>query len=141
MSPSWAYPVAPIATWVAAGSCKFLMNSVRRRRLAFDRIGLGGAPSTHTSIVIAMLTLVMLREGLATPATGIAATLALIVIIDATDLRRKVGLHASQLQRLFPADEECRRLRTSIGHTLPEILAGIAVGACCGGALFAFSAL
>lgn len=141
MSAAWAYPVAPLITWVAAGSCKFLINSMRRRRLALDRIGLGGAPSTHTSIVIAMLTLVTLREGLAAPATGIAATLAIIVIIDAVDLRRKVGLHASQLQRLFPADEECRRLRTSIGHSLPEILAGIVVGACCGGAAFALSTL
>ena len=136
---TWLYAVAPIFTWCAAGGCKFLVNSWRMGGLAIDRIGMGGAPSTHTSIVTATLVLVWLLEGAFTPTALVALTLAWIVVIDATDLRRKVGQHAGHLQRLFPNDPECQKLRLSIGHTIPEIGAGIAVGTVCGFFLYALS--
>lgn len=131
MSQSWTYAAAAPFAWVVAGSLKFLLNSWRSRRPAYAAIGLGGMPSTHTTIVVTMLVLTGLREGIASACFGVAATLALIVVIDAMDLRRRIGLQAAQLQRLFPEDEECRRLRVRTGHSPAEVLGGIAVGTAC----------
>jgi uncharacterized protein len=132
-----AYPAAPILGYLAAGGLKFAVNCVRERRLALDLVGLGGLPSTHTSIVTTTATLVALREGPGGPAFAIALTLAMVVVIDALDLRRKVGLHAGTLRRLFPDDEACARLRERIGHSPVEVLAGAVTGLACGAALSA----
>jgi acid phosphatase family membrane protein YuiD len=42
----YSYLLTPLLAWLTAGSVKFLMNSMRARRLAFDLIGYGGLPST-----------------------------------------------------------------------------------------------
>ena len=90
---SAAYALAPILGYLAAGSLKFLINSVRDRGPAFGRIGLGGAVSTHTTIVWTTCWLVGLRDGFDRPAFSVALTLAVIVMIDALDLRRRIGHH------------------------------------------------
>ncbi|MDP9348606.1 MAG: divergent PAP2 family protein [Gemmatimonadota bacterium] len=78
--------VAPLVGWLMAGSLKFVINSVRSRRLAWDLIGYGGMPSTHTAIVTTTAFLVGLKEGWTTPVFSIAATVAFIVVIDALSL-------------------------------------------------------
>ncbi|HYD31889.1 MAG TPA: divergent PAP2 family protein [Azospirillaceae bacterium] len=125
------YPLAPVAGYLAAGSLKFLVNTLREGRPAFHRIGLGGAPSTHTTIVTTTAGLIGLRGGLDQPMFALALTLAMIVMIDAMDLRRKVGRQATVLKALFPGRDEVASLRERIGHTPAEVLAGLATGAVC----------
>jgi hypothetical protein len=132
---SWTYPVAPILAWLTAGSLKFLLNSVKARGPALKEVGLGGMPSTHTTIVVTMAALVGLQEGFRTAWFGVAATLAMIVMIDAMDLRRRIGQHAAHLQRLFPDDEGCRALRIRVGHSPLEVLGGVVTGVLCAAVL------
>ena len=131
----WSYPVAPLLAYVVAGSLKFAINSCRRGQAAFREIGMGGLPSTHTTIVATTMFLVGFREGFATPAFAVALTIGLIVVIDAMDLRQKVGSHAAALRRLFPADQTCAKLRPRVGHTPIEVAAGFATALGCAGAL------
>lgn len=123
-----AYLVTPGAAWLCAGSLKFLINSIRARRLAFGLIGYGGLPSNHSAIVSSMAALIALREGLAEPAFGVAVTLAFIVILDANSLRRQVGRQAAQINRLAARQGESPDLRERMGHTPLEIAAGILAG-------------
>ena len=123
-----AYAIAPLLAYLLAGSLKFLVNSVRLGRLATAEIGLGGFPSTHTAIVSSVLVLVALREGFASPAFGVSAALTLVVVIDAVDLRRKLGRHASAINTLL-AGSGSEPLRERTGHSLAEVLGGFAVGA------------
>jgi hypothetical protein len=131
------YPAAPAVGYLAAGCLKFAVNCLRERRLAFDLIGLGGMPSTHTTIVVTAAALVGLREGIGSPVFAVALTLAVIVVIDAMDLRRKIGKHAAALRRLYPDDLEVQKLRERMGHSPAEVLAGVATGAVCGAVLAA----
>lgn len=121
-----AYLVTPFAAWLVAGGCKFAVNSLRARRLAFDLIGYGGMPSNHSAIVGSMAVLVALREGIGHPAFGVAVTLAYIVALDASSLRRQVGLQAQRLNQLVDGRPA---LRERMGHSRLEILAGLVVGA------------
>ena len=125
---SAAYLLAPAVAWLTAGSLKFLVNSLRARRLAFDLIGYGGLPSTHSAMVTSMAALIALRKGIDHAAFGVALTLALVVMMDASSLRRQVGRHAERINRVAaPAPGE-RPLRERMGHTRVEIVAGILTG-------------
>ena len=119
--------VCPLA-YLLAGGTKFLANSARARRLAFDQIGLGGFPSTHTAIVSAPAWLIALKQGIGTPVFAVAMGLVMIVVIDAMDLRRKVGRINRLLKEEFSKSPAAQGLRERVGHTPLEILAGLAVG-------------
>lgn len=123
-----SYALTPVAAWFAAGTLKFLINSVRAKKLAFGLIGYGGLPSNHAAIVSSMAALIGLREGTAHPAFGVALTLAFIVMLDANSLRRQVGKHAAAINRLAAGDAAHSMLRERMGHTRVELAAGVVVG-------------
>jgi acid phosphatase family membrane protein YuiD len=122
------YLVTPLLTWLVVGPIKFLINSARQRRWAFNLVGNGGFPSNHSSVVTSMATLIALREGMGHPAFGVAVTLAFIVMIDANSLRQHVGRQAVAINRLAGDDARHTRLRERMGHTLVEIAGGIGTG-------------
>jgi acid phosphatase family membrane protein YuiD len=122
----FAYLLTPFLTWLAVGPIKFLINSARTRRWAFDLVGNGGFPSNHSSVVTSMATLIGLRAGIGHPAFGVAVTLCFIVMIDANSLRQHVGRQAAAINRLAGAGGA--GLRERMGHTLVEIGGGIATG-------------
>ncbi len=119
-----SYLVTPFLTWLVVGPIKFLINSARQRRWAFDLVGNGGFPSNHSSVVTSMATLIALREGMGHPAFGVAVTLAFVVMIDANSLRQHVGRQAAAINSL----NGNKNLRERMGHTLVEICGGIGTG-------------
>jgi len=125
-----AYLVTPLLTWVTVGPIKFLINSAKAGKWAFNLVGNGGFPSNHSAVVSSMATLIALREGIGHPAFGVAVTLCFIVIIDANSLRQHVGKQAAAINRL--ADESGSKahtwLRERMGHTLVEIAGGLCTG-------------
>ncbi|MDO5624551.1 MAG: divergent PAP2 family protein [Pseudomonadota bacterium] len=122
----FSYLITPFAAWLVAGCLKFAINSLRAGKLAFGLIGYGGLPSNHSAIVSSMAALIALREGIGHPAFGVAVTLAFIVLLDASSLRRQVGRQAEAINRLRgPQDTP---LRERMGHTPVEMAAGVAVG-------------
>ena len=154
----WGYVMVPFVAWLIAGSTKFTINSIRVRRLAFDKIGYGYLPSNHSAIVSSVATLVAFREGVDHPAFGVSLTLAFIVMLDANSLRRQIGRQAEVINRMNdnlkkswgqiydaqspPYDlrdtcvssslelvkQEKELLCERMGHTRLEIAAGIGVG-------------
>ena len=88
------YLISPFIGFFAAGSIKFFLNLVTYKKFSLSFIGLGGMPSNHTTIVTTPLALIVINEGPNSPIVGIGAAILLIVIIDALDLRNKVGFHA-----------------------------------------------
>jgi len=124
------YAVTPFLAWLTAGCLKFLINSVKARRWAFGQIGYGGLPSNHSAIVASTAALIALREGIGHPAFGVAVTLAFIVMMDASSLRRQVGRQAAVINRIASTmpQEELPLLREMMGHTGLEIVAGVLTG-------------
>jgi len=62
------------------------------------------------------------------PAFSVALALAFVVMLDANSLRRQVGKHAEEINRLNVKNPDSIPLRERMGHTRLEIGAGIAVG-------------
>ena len=125
---SLSYAITPFLAWLVAGCLKFVVNTVRARKLAFGLVGYGGFPSNHSSIVSSMCALIGFQEGLDHPAFGVALTLAFIVILDAPSLRRQVGKQASSINRLTEGLEARDLHRERMGHTPVEIAGGTLLG-------------
>lgn len=123
----YSYLITPFLAWLVAGSCKFVINSLKAGKPAFGLIGYGGLPSNHSAIVGSMAALIALREGIGHPAFGVAVTLAFIVVLDANSLRRQIGLQARAINELRDSREK-GALRERMGHSRTEILAGLLVG-------------
>ena len=123
-----SYALTPFLAWLVAGVSKFAINSFKAKKLAFGLIGYGGFPSNHSAIVSSMAALIALKDGMGTPAFGVAVTLAFVVMLDANSLRQQVGKHATAINKLAADTADHQALRERIGHTRWEIAAGIAVG-------------
>ncbi|MYM84686.1 divergent PAP2 family protein [Duganella sp. FT50W] len=123
-----AYLVTPLLTWLTVGPIKFLINSAKARKWAFNLVGNGGFPSNHSAVVSSMATLIALREGIGHPAFGVAVTLCFIVVIDANSLRQHVGKQAAAINRIAKEDGGHTSLRERMGHTVVEIIGGLATG-------------
>lgn len=123
-----AYLVTPLITWITVGPIKFLINSAKAGKWAFNLVGNGGFPSNHSAVVSSMATLIALREGIGHPAFGVAVTLCFIVVIDANSLRQHVGKQAAAINRIATGDSAHKWLRERMGHTVVEITGGLATG-------------
>lgn len=124
----YCYLITPFLAWLVAGCLKFLINSIKAKGLAFGLIGYGGLPSNHSAIVSSMAALIAFKEGINTPAFGVALTLAFIVMLDANSLRCAVGKHAVIINKLAKENPDYQQLRERMGHSKVEIFAGIIVG-------------
>ncbi|MEA2683402.1 MAG: uncharacterized protein QOK05_1730 [Chloroflexota bacterium] len=130
----YPYLFIPLVAWALAQVLKVIIDSARHRRLDISRIGsAGGMPSSHTSMVLSLTTLIGTRRGIASPEFAVSAIFSAVVMYDATGVRRAVGIQARVLNRIV--DDLLRqqglnedRLRELIGHTPFEVYAGGALG-------------
>ena len=122
----------------AAQVAKLLFTSIRMHRMCWrELLKAGGMPSVHSALVSALAFAVGFTEGFDAPYAMIAVGLGLIVLVDAVTLRREAGAHARLLNRIVSHlnginDEdrlEAERLEERLGHSMREMLAGVAFGA------------
>lgn len=118
------YFLAPFIGWFIAGVTKYIVNHIRFGN-ASERVGNGGFPSNHTTIMTSTVMLIGFNEGFMSPLFGLGVAITYIVIIDALGLRRHVGRHAQRINELH-ADE--KKLRESMGHTRVEVAGGLVLG-------------
>lgn len=129
----YSYIFTPFIAWTAAGTLKFVINTVRAKKLAFSLIGYGGMPSNHSAIVCSMASLIAFKNGVEDPAFGVAVALAFIVMLDASSLRRQIGKQAVAINLInTETASSAKYLRERIGHSRSEILAGALLGALIG---------
>jgi acid phosphatase family membrane protein YuiD len=118
------YILAPFLGWFVSGCIKFAINYAKYGTEANKKIGNGGFPSTHTTLITTTVTLIGWNEGFTSAVFGLGVTVLYIVIIDATGLRRAVGKQAAAINKL----SSDKALRESMGHTSFEILGGLVLG-------------
>lgn len=126
--------LVPLAAWCVAQVLKVLISSIRDKRLNFSQlITTGGMPSSHAALVCALATAAAIVHGVNSAVFAIAALFALVVMSDATGVRKTVGTQSTMLNRildeLFKGKPEFeQRVRELIGHTIFEVSAGAVLG-------------
>lgn len=95
----------------------------------------GGMPSSHSATVSALCTSSGLHYGFDSPFFAISFIFGIIVIYDATGIRRAAGRHAEiinelveEFSHLFDEESRPKALKTLLGHTYPQVLVGSGLG-------------
>jgi len=112
------YLIAATLGYVVAQLCKMIIISTRRRKLSW-RVLLqsGGMPSSHSATVVALTTVIGLKNGLGSEIFALAAIFAVVVIYDATHVRRAVGEQGLVLRSII--DRDAKQEKT-IADLTPE---------------------
>ena len=126
--------IVALAVQLSCQAFKVVYYSLRERRfqprLFFSS---GKMPSAHSAFVTALTVSVGIRNGFSSDLFAVAAVFAFIIIHDALRVR-------GALQRLIRIlqEQEIRgteELPADIGHSVPEVVTGIAVGLVLGAGL------
>ena len=123
-----------LISWFVAQMLKFLYDYMQTGRFDFLRFmsGSGGMPSSHSAVVCAVCVTVFKVAGWESVEFGLALILAMVVMYDASGVRRAAGEHARVLNTLMEkwSDPEGleKELKELLGHTPFEVLAGAVLG-------------
>lgn len=115
----------PIAAMVLSEVMKIAVEYARTGHWAQGMFRPGGMPSSHSAFVTSLLMIIARTHGIESGEFAIAFVFASVVWYDAISLRHSVGEQAELLNRL----QQWHHLRERVGHSLKEVIAGIAFGA------------
>jgi len=126
--------IAALVAWGIAQALKVPIEYLQTRRMNWALlIQAGGMPSSHSALIVAITHGIGLTVGFNTPLFALAFAISMIVIYDATGIRRQAGKHAELINAMIndlaagnPLKQE--QLREVLGHTPLEALGGIALG-------------
>ena len=121
---------------IIAQTLKVVIGFFEEKRLNFRRfLDTGNMPSSHTASVTALATAVGIQEGLHSTVFAISLVFAVVVMYDATGVRRAAGKQAEVLNKIV---ENIRKkeghsiieenLKELIGHTPMEVFWGAILG-------------
>ena len=138
--------VAAFIGYLTAQLTKIIISLIKDRRFSWrDIFRSGGMPSSHAATVFALATTIGIIEGLGSPIFAIALVFAVIVIYDATHVRRAVGEHGEIFRSLIDRDSKQEKKLAELtdnkastklkkpyfsrGHKPLEVIVGAMIGA------------
>ena len=126
--------ITGLTGWILAQVLKIPIDLFQNRHWNWALFfAAGGMPSSHSALVTSTAMAVGLHYGFDNPMFGVATALAMIVVYDATGIRRQAGMQAQKINILVeellkghPISEE--HLREVLGHTPLEAMGGVILG-------------
>lgn len=129
------YIVVPLLLWFALQTFKVICDCIKNKKFNYRRIlGAGGMPSSHSSVVVVLATLIGKYEGTQTAIFAVSLILALVVMYDAAGIRRAAGKQAQVLNKIVENPEIVgevdvqEKLVEVLGHTPTQVLVGAIIG-------------
>jgi acid phosphatase family membrane protein YuiD len=126
--------LSALIAWGLAQGLKIPLDYLQTRRWNWALLlSAGGMPSSHAALVVAAAHAIGLYVGFETPLFGVAVVVCMVVIYDATGIRRQAGMQARKINILVdsflsghPVSD--KQLREVLGHTPLEALGGFVLG-------------
>jgi acid phosphatase family membrane protein YuiD len=123
-----------LAAWLLAQVLKIPIDFFLHRRWDWALFfAAGGMPSSHSALVVSAALSAGLHHGFDSEIFALAVTIAMVVVYDATGVRRQAGMQAQKINILVeellkghPISHE--QLREVIGHTPLEAIGGVLLG-------------
>ncbi len=126
--------IPAVIAWSLAQAIKVPLDFLSTRRWNWALLlSVGGMPSSHSALVASTAHAIGLHVGFDSPLFALAVVVAIVVIYDATGIRRQAGIHAEIINTMIedlaaghPLKGE--QLREVLGHTPIQVLAGALLG-------------
>ena len=120
--------------WFLAQILKIPIDLWRTQKLHWDIFfSAGGMPSSHSAMMVATTLGIGLFHGFDNPLFGLAVAISMIVLYDATGVRRQAGMQAQKINKIIeellqghPISE--KQLKEVLGHTPIEVGGGVILG-------------
>ncbi len=121
---------------IVAQTLKVIIGLFEEKRVNFRRfLDTGNMPSSHTASVTALSTAVAIQEGLHSTIFAFSLVFAIVVMYDATGVRRAAGKQAEVLNKIVNNIRKKEghsiieeNLKELIGHTPMEVFWGAFLG-------------
>lgn len=125
-----------VLSWFVAQVIKVILTLIKFRELDFTRLfGSGGMPSSHASFTVSLATAVGFTTGFSSVEFALAAAFSIVVMYDATGVRRSAGEQAKILNQIVETmkndkiSDTGKKLKELLGHTPIQVFAGAVLGA------------
>jgi uncharacterized protein len=123
-----------LISWLLAQGLKVPIDLWHTHRVHWGLLfTAGGMPSSHSSMMTSATLAIGLFHGFDNPLFGLAVGITMIVIYDATGVRRQAGMQARKINILIdellsghPISD--KQLKEVLGHTPLEVTGGVALG-------------
>ncbi|NQV19311.1 MAG: divergent PAP2 family protein [Armatimonadetes bacterium] len=125
-----------VVALIIAQTMKVIISLFTDKRLNFRKfLDTGSMPSSHTASVVSLTTAIGIFEGVDSVLFALSTVFAIVVMYDASGVRRAAGKQATVLNKIV---ENIRKkeghtileenLKELLGHTPLEVIAGAALG-------------
>lgn len=131
------YPLmTAVFSWFVAQVLKTAIDAYFNKGINWERMtGSGGMPSSHSSTVVSLAVAIGVSYGVDSTLFALALIFAIVVMYDATGVRRETGKQAVILNRLlldnpfsWTGEEFDKKLKEYVGHTPLQVLMGAILG-------------
>ena len=116
---------------IAAQVLKIVFNFYSVGELKFGIIfETGGMPSSHSALITSLAAGLGMELGFGDPIFALAVGISLIVMYDASGVRRSAGLNAKEINKLSKSFDEksTLNLKETLGHSKLEVFVGSILG-------------
>lgn len=126
--------ITMMTAWLLAQAIKIPLDYLYTRRWSWALLlGVGGMPSSHSSLLTSATTATGLYYGFDNPLFAMGVAITMVVTYDAAGVRRQTGIHAQRINLVFEkllrghmVDQ--KELREVLGHTPLEVIGGVLFG-------------
>jgi len=125
------YLITILLAWLVAHLVKYIISSIKKEKQSIRSYLFisGGMPSAHSAAVVAMATIIGLKDGIGSGLFGLATLFAIIVMYDAMKVRRSAGEQGVVLLKLIKETKlKTAQPRVAMGHTPLEVSFGALLG-------------
>ena len=128
----YKYILIPIISVLVAQVIKTIIETIEYKRFDVARLfnGSGGMPSSHSTLVVSLVTTIGLNIGTNSIYFAISLILSLVVLYDAMGIRYETGKQAEVINKITKQIKfkEFISLKEKIGHKPIEVFGGIITG-------------
>ena len=120
-----------LVSCLTAQLLKIIFNLFSEGELRFGIVfQTGGMPSSHSALISALSAGIGWELGFDNPAFALSVGISLIVMYDASGIRRSAGMQAIEINKISKELDKNKEifLKESLGHTKLEVVIGSFIG-------------
>ena len=134
-----SYLITILLAWLVAHIVKYIISTIKNEKQTIRSYLFvsGGMPSAHSTAVVAMATIIGLKDGVGSGLFGLAVLFAVIVMYDAMKVRRASGEQGMAIHKLIKdLNTKIKLPKVAKGHSPLEVAMGALLGATIGFVVF-----